>query len=483
MEQKTEDFKYRITNNEEINNLFPIELIDAYSKPNPSEEYKLEEYVCALITDQINDSLNLNILLKTATIDSLNEPRNYWIIKKAFEIAAFDGKETSLKLLVAYNLNRVYGRAHLDPKGTTYERYIPTNGSLLQNFLLALRDYIPQSPFLWFYLQYSLQPIASTDWLALFDTYNLENIKEVREAIFPHFVQEWLHFTPELVLACLEYAKENYPNALAACGKLFALHEKGKEIPKQELYLANGFFNHIVGQLESRLKEDKSPFHMAMLELRQGNFEKVIKILTPVVSNPQEVNNYTPVEWNTVYGMLAKSHELIGETDKALVLFETVYPRLVRSCENHYGQKEVAFDAIVCLKTKDNATLAQTDFFENNANPLVFYKRALVREGQKEYLEAISLFNKALTLYIPKTGLISKECLACYSSLAFSFQKLGNIDTAYLQCNMAYALALQLYQKGQVELDTIEQQFRQLELEINSPIEDVVEALDELRLT
>lgn len=469
MEIKTEPSvaNYRVTTEEDVNHLFSQEFIEKYLEPNPLEENTLIEYVSTCISHQETDALKLKILLKTAAIDPLNEARNFWIIKKAFEIAPFDGKENLMKLNVVHTMSMLYGYTQQDPKGTTLERYIPLNGSAVQCFLLKLKTCIPQSPFLWFYLQYSLQPVAKGDWIQVFDAYNLENIQEVKNQIFTHFIQEWLHFTNEFNSICLKYAKAvtplDYAYVIEACGTLFKQYEQGLRKQDGEYYLTQLIYN----TLRSQTKNDNDLFEQAFTEFEQTNYNKVIELLTPVISNPDELKNHKLLVTNSMYGMLAKSHQEIGESGKALILFETVYSRIVSSNQHHYRQKEIAFDAIVCLRSKSKTNTPQTEFFKNeDTNPFVIYKQGVEKLEQKEYAEAIALLNDALAFFIPKKGLISKECLQCYSKLSFSCQQLGQLDSAYTFCNMALALAIELYLKNQIE--EIKIQLEQLKTQISA---------------
>ncbi|MBA2709761.1 MAG: tetratricopeptide repeat protein [Tatlockia sp.] len=457
---------YHISRVDELETLFPPELIKSF------EEYELRNYVSTLISHQDDDLIKLHLLLKMATIDSFNEDQNFWIIKKAFEIAPFNGEKTLTKLTIAHSLNRVYNLS-VDLGDVTWERYIPDNGSMLQNFLLQLRNYIPQSPFLWFYLQSSLQPIKKDGWGKLFEIYNPETYDEVIKKIHSHFVLEWLHFIPDLNSACLEYLKGNYRECLEECSKVLANEDSNEnKVSENELNLTKNIFYLAYSQINKKdenLEGILGPIYgkiikVALNEFDKHNYEKVVEIIAKVLTDPDEKKKYTMVEWNTLFGISAISYENIGETNKALNHFEAVYPQILRSNENHFGQKKIALQGIERLRVSNQSIPNQSEFFKNYTNPLVLYQAGLTLGKQRDYSKAIHLFNKALAFFIPQKGLISKECIACYSALAFAYGEQGELVDAHIKINMAYALGSQVYQTGQPDLLHIEKQLRKLDL-------------------
>ncbi|MBA2651259.1 MAG: tetratricopeptide repeat protein [Tatlockia sp.] len=448
--------KYRISRPEEVDSLFPDHLIVSFS------ETQLKHYVTTLLLHQENAFIKTRILLKTATIDPFNETLNYWIITSGFVIAPFKAQEVLIKLKTLHTFNSIYHRSE-DLSNITFERYIPQVKSVLHNFLLELRDCIPHSPFLWFYLQSTLNPPANTGWegwCKLFNTYNPEAIEQTREAINLDFVRAWLPYSPELNSAYLAYIKGNYSKALHCSRKMISQGEN--QGSNEEHYLATGLIIKLGEIFAERFKT-------ILYEFNSKNYNKVIELVDKIIIDQQERKNFSNLEWNTLYLMSAKSHKKIGEPDIALKRYERVYPWLINSPENNFEQQVLTVKAIENLKAKVNSHLNQSDFFKSN-NPRVLYNQGLVEAEQKNYAQAILLMDEALALYIPQRGLISIDCIDCYSEIASCYRASGDIYNAYIKCNMAYALASKVYIKEESKLLDIENQLRQLELTLSIQI-------------
>src|SRR5260221_10278060 len=128
---------------EDINRLFPDTLIKTLKSSNPDAEANLKKHISDFINQQKNIQDKLQVLMKSATIDEFNENINYWIIKTAFELVPASKRK-----------------------------------SMFHEFLHELVKYIPQSTFLWFYLQHTACSLGKHAWKLLFKTYPPENINQ-----------------------------------------------------------------------------------------------------------------------------------------------------------------------------------------------------------------------------------------------------------------------------------------------------------------
>lgn len=425
---------------EMIENLFPEKLISTLCHPHPEAEKNLKNYVSYLLSIHSYRDLKMGIVLRAASISPLNNKVNYWIIKTAFK-------------------NK---KSFAD----------------FRQFLVLLVHAIPQSSFLWFYFQKSLNSLLNeSDWDLLFKIYCPENMEKVftgiKSGMASAYLSENSTHTSVVNDACIYYATGNFIKAAEICTKV-KTESKFNPVDKHSLDMAIDILTSCLIKFNKQLaqqiftKPEHAKGQRAVMAFESGDHEQAITLFNEILTNETEFKHYSDQEIGHLCYFASISYEAKEDYTQALHLIEASYPDTYLSSNGDDTLAKLLAESIVRLvgKLSKNAAALRphiNGLYYPDAQSL--YDLGLHNYENQNSTIAIKLINAAFATFASK-NVINVDCVKCYSSIGTICQDLGLIPAAIKKYQMAYVLAIQVYEPDSPVLISIEKDLRLAEVKL-----------------